>query len=322
MKITVIVPTYRRPQDLERCLEALKKQNRQADEVLIVIRDTDTETWEFFATFDAQPLNLQTLAVTEPGVIAAMNLGLDTAQGEIIAFTDDDSAPHADWLSRIESYYVSDDKIGGVGGRDFLYNNNQLQQGSRKVVGRVQWFGRVIGNHHLGVGEAREVDVLKGVNMSFRRQAIGNKRFDRRLLGSGAQVHFEIEFCLALKKAGWKLIYDPLIQVDHYSGQRFDNDKRDQFDSVALSNLVHNETLILLENLPGIRRFIFLIWAFWVGTRRGRGLVQGLRFLPSEGILSIKKLIASLKGRLKALKTWRKTKEPNSVVVTFTNQNS
>jgi cellulose synthase/poly-beta-1,6-N-acetylglucosamine synthase-like glycosyltransferase len=103
-----------------------------------------------------------------------MNAGLDAACGDIIAFTDDDAAPHTDWLERIEAHFLSDTNIGGVGGRDWVYHGTQLEEGEREVVGQVQWFGRVIGEHHLGVGEAREVDVLKGVNMSFRRSAIGN----------------------------------------------------------------------------------------------------------------------------------------------------
>ena len=45
MKITVLIPTYRRPKDLGRCLEALQKQTRPADEVLVVVRNTDAETW-------------------------------------------------------------------------------------------------------------------------------------------------------------------------------------------------------------------------------------------------------------------------------------
>jgi hypothetical protein len=45
----------------------------------------------------------------------------------------------------------------------------------------------LIGNHHLGVGEPREVDVLKGVNMSYRRTAIADIHFDERMRGTGAQ---------------------------------------------------------------------------------------------------------------------------------------
>ncbi len=309
MKMTAIVPTYRRPKDLERCLEALKKQTRPVDELLVIVRDTDAETWAFLQQFNPEFLPLRTATVSEPGAIAAMNLGLDTASGDIISFTDDDAAPHTDWLERIERHFCSDESIGGLGGRDWVYFGTELFKAEpQEVVGKVQWFGRVIGNHHLGIGKAREVDVLKGVNMSFRRAAITNRHFDPRMRGTSAQIHFEIEFCLSLKKAGWKLIYDPMVAVDHYRGQRFDEDQRDKFSELATANIIHNKTLALLEHLSPAQRLIFLVWAVLVGMRTEPGFLQGLRLLPSEGTLAGQKLLACLRGRWQGWQTWQASK--------------
>ena len=308
MTITILVPTYRRPKDLERCLEALKSQTRPADEVLIVVRDIDSETWSCLEAYNYDPLPLRSVKICVPGQVAALNAGLDAAQGDIIAITDDDAAPRPEWLARIEAHFLSDESIGGVGGRDWVYHGNQLVDGTCEVVGRVQWFGRVIGNHHLGVGEPREVDLLKGANMSYRRSAISSLRFDQRLRGTGAQVHNDLAFSLVIKRSGWKLIYDPLIELDHYPAQRFDEDQRGNFfDHTAMLNRVHNETLTLLEDLPHIRRATFVIWGILVGTRGQRGFVQWLRFLPSEGTLAGQKLLASLQGRWEGWKTWRKS---------------
>ena len=308
LTISVVIPSYRRPKDLARCLDALKKQKRPADEILVVVRDTDTETWTFVQTLNPAFLPLRTATVSVSGVVAAMNAGMDAACGDIIAFTDDDAAPHSDWLERIETHFLSDTNIGGVGGRDWVYHGTQLEEGERQLVGQVQWFGRVIGEHHLGVGEAREVDVLKGVNMSFRRSAIGQMHFDPRMRGTGAQVHFELAFSLSLKRAGWKLIYDPKVAVDHYPAQRFDEDQRNRFNDIALINAVHNETLVLLEHLPPAQRTAFLIWATLVGTRDSLGFLQGLRFLPKERALAGQKLLASLRGRWQAWDTWQHCK--------------
>jgi glycosyltransferase involved in cell wall biosynthesis len=308
LTISVVIPSYRRPKDLARCLDALKKQKRPADEILVVVRDTDTETWTFVQTLNPEFLPLRTATVSVSGVVAAMNAGIDATCGDIIAFTDDDAAPHTDWLERIEAHFLSDTNIGGVGGRDWVYHGTQLEEGEREVVGQVQWFGRVIGEHHLGVGQAREVDVLKGVNMSFRRSAIAQMHFDPRMRGTGAQVHFELAFSLGLKRAGWKLIYDPRVAVDHFPAQRFDEDQRNRFNDIALINAVHNETLVLLEHLPPAQRTAFLIWATLVGTRDSLGFLQGLRFLPKEGALAGQKLLASLQGRWHAWETWQHSK--------------
>ena len=308
MNIAVIVPTYRRPKDLARCLEALQSQTRLADEVIVIVRDTDANTWSFLESFELNILPLQIVKVTVPGVVAAMNAGVDTASSEIIAFTDDDAAPHSEWLAKIEAHYLSDPHIGGVGGRDWVYHGNDLEDGASNNVGRLLWFGRTVGNHHIGVGDPREVDILKGVNMSFRRAAMGEWRFDQRMRGTGAQVHFEVEFCLKLKRAGWKLIYDPKVAVNHYPAQRFDEDRRHSFNKAALANAVHNETLALLEHLSPLKKLVFLLWSVFVGTRDSMGFIQCLRFLPTQGLLASQKLIASWKGRWQGWQTWQDTK--------------
>ncbi|WP_295617185.1 glycosyltransferase family 2 protein [Chamaesiphon sp. GL140_3_metabinner_50] len=313
LNITVVVPTYRRPIDLARCLTALQQQSRPAHEVIVIVRDTDFATWDFLR--GCQPaVPLQTATVKVPGVIAAMNLGLEQAHGEIIAFTDDDAAPHPDWLERIERHYLANDRVGGVGGRDWVREGGKLLDDARSIVGKVQWFGRTIGNHHLGVGAAREVDILKGVNMSWRRMAIAHLRFDDRLQGSGAQAHFEIAFSLAVRRAGWSIIYDPLVAVDHYPAERPPTDPRlhqhprDRFNATAMTQTVHNETLGLLEHLPWPNRMMFLLWAVAIGTQIAPGLLQYLRFLPQEGALATAKWRASLQGRWQGWQTWHQTR--------------
>lgn len=305
MLITVLIPTYRRPQELERCLAALQKQTRLGDEILVIVRNTDVTTQSFLGTFNSKPLPLTMIEVTVPGVVAALNAGLKKVQGDIVAITDDDAAPHADWLARIETQFLSDARIGGVGGRDWIYHGRELEIGTHKTVGKVQWFGRVIGNHHLGVGEAREVDFLKGANMSFRREAIAGLRFDERMRGTGAQINNEMAFCFALKRAGWKLVYDPKIAVNHYPAKRFDEDQRRQFHKIAWTNKVHNETLALLEHLSFLKRTVFIVWSLLLGTRDGLGFLQWLRFLLQKDSLASQKLLASLQGRWEGWLTWQ-----------------
>ncbi len=271
----------------------------------MVVRDTDTQTWEFLSEFNAGNLPLRTVKVMVPGVVAALNAGLEAVEGDIVSITDDDAAPHTDWLERIADHFTNDTSLGGVGGRDWVYQNQKLADDSRGVVGKLQWFGRVIGNHHLGVGTLREVDVLKGVNMSFRSYAIAPLHFDTRMRGTGAQVHFELAFCLTLKRAGWKLIYDPQVAVDHYPATRFDEDKRQQFNHIAFTNAVHNETLALLEHFSYLQRLVFFLWSALVGTREALGFMQWLRLLPQQGNLAGQKWLASIRGRWQGFCTWQ-----------------
>src|SRR5215216_3829434 len=94
MTTTVLIPTYRRPEDLARCLGALKKQTRVPDEVIVVVRDSDAETWAFLERCAPGYPTLRTVTVKVPRLVPARNTGLDAARRDIVAMVDDDTAPH------------------------------------------------------------------------------------------------------------------------------------------------------------------------------------------------------------------------------------
>jgi GT2 family glycosyltransferase len=213
--------------------------------------------------------------VDVPGQVAALNAGLERVEGEVVAITDDDAMPRTSWLERIARHFASDSTIGGVGGRDHLHDGRRYRE--RAVVGKIQWFGRHIGNHHRGVGPPRYVDVLKGVNMSYRMRAVGALRFDTRLLGAGAQLNNDMGFSLRVKQMGWRLLYDPAVAVDHFSAERLDDDGRRRRSSEAVRNESYNETVVILEYLPLRCWPVFFAWAVLIGHTSLPGCAQCFR---------------------------------------------
>jgi GT2 family glycosyltransferase len=163
-----------------------------------------------------------------------------------------------------------------------VHEKGRVLDGERPLVGKVTVHGKIIGNHHLGVGGAREVDILKGANMSYRREAVRTIRFDQRLRGAGAQVHNDMAFSLAVKNAGWKLMYDPRVAVDHFPAERFDDDRRDAQTMAALRNAAFNFHLILRDQLPPLRRETAWWWWTLVGTRVYPGLTHAALALVSK----------------------------------------
>ena len=276
MKVSVLVPSYRRPRDLERCLQALSVQTRLADQLMVVARSDDDETFNVVRNWQGR-LVVELVEVTAPGVVHALNSGLARCVGDVLAITDDDAAPRPDWLQRIEAHYVADPTVGGLGGRDWIYNDGVIERGDSAVVGRILWYGRIIGNHHRGAGPARDVDLLKGANWSFRTMAIRPIGFDTRLRGSGAQVYNEILASLGVKRAGWRLVYDPEVTVDHYLGTRHDRDQRQKLDKVATENRAFNLRLALNEIRPNWLRMMALAWQLAVGNRETPGIAWVLR---------------------------------------------
>jgi len=309
MDITVIVPTYKRPDDLRRCLDALKKQTLPAARVNVVRRDIDAATETMLAGYDASGLTMQAHVVTVPGVVAALNVGLEHAIGDAVAMTDDDAAPHPDWLERIAGHFHADAQVGGVGGRDRIFQNGRKDDWPPQArVGISTWYGRTYGNHNCGTGPAREVEALKGVCMAFRRAAIGKLRFDRRLRGPGAQVANEYLFGGAIRTAGWKLIYDPALLVDHYPSVRPDSDQRNQIDRGALRDLIHNATLGYLEYLPVHRAMAILLYQLLWGSRMSPGIAAAIVYGLRGDRMAVVGLREVVLGTRDGIRTFRRTR--------------
>jgi glycosyltransferase involved in cell wall biosynthesis len=295
VKVSVIVPTYRRTADLARCVAALEAQERRPDEVIVVARHDDHATLDWLRTREATRPDSRrcVVLVHKPGVVSAYNLGIESACGDVLCFTDDDAAPHSDWVARIARAFQADPALGGLGGRDIVHERNGILQGRKPRVGLVRWYGRTIGNHHIGHGQAREVHVLKGVNMAFRREAIGMLRFDSRLRGSGAQVHCEMAFCLDVQRRGWTLIYDPALLVEHFPAQRSDEDQRFTFNDTAFYNASFNLRLIMCEHLTPAGRLAFVAYSTLIGNRADPGFLRALSLAFERGGLAL------------ALRKWR-----------------
>lgn len=102
MKISVIIPTYKRPALLLMCLDAVCKQifNKEAYEIIVVSDGEDKTTLEalqFFTESSMPPVKYFQLP-EKKGPAAARNAGWREASGELIAFTDDDCIPDVNWL--------------------------------------------------------------------------------------------------------------------------------------------------------------------------------------------------------------------------------
>jgi glycosyltransferase involved in cell wall biosynthesis len=312
LTMTVVVTTYRRTRTLGPCLDGIAAQSRPADEVLVVVHDSDEESAAFV---DARS-DARRVLVTPTGLVAALNRGLGAATGDIVAFVDDDAVPNRDWLERLEAHFARDARVSAVGGRDEVHYGGQVRGRSDEGitvrtfgpphVGRVQWFGRQLGNHHIGVGGARDVDVLKGVNMSFRRLEVAELGFDERLKGRGVEVHSELSICLPLRRRGLRLIYDPAILVRHYPQSRGFGDEREDLSREAIHDAAHNEALQLLDYLPAAQRSVFAVWSFAVGTSDAPGLAILARHLITGVSQPWTRFTATQAGRIAARKS-RKT---------------
>ncbi len=110
LRISVVVPTYRRPALLHACLGSLLEQrfDKSEYEVIIVSDGPDAETEQVVLSFKQDNQFLRYLSLPKKrGPAAARNLGWKEARSPLIAFTDDDTVPCRDWLSAFTNAYTN-----------------------------------------------------------------------------------------------------------------------------------------------------------------------------------------------------------------------
>lgn len=306
LSIGVAIASYRRPDDLRRCLQALAVQSHLPDDVIVVIRIDDQATKDVAEVASIGQVPVRQIFVEAPGTVAARNAALAVCQTDILSFIDDDTVPHCDWLQRIVPHFAQDPALGGLGGKDRIHDGTAFDDREKREVGRIQWFGKVVPNHHLGYGEPRIVDFLKGANMSFRAEAFHGVRFDKRLRGAGAQPYEDLVFSSAVRHAGWKLLYDPTLVVDHFLGRREETrhyaDIATVKDKTGFRDFAFNEVVAVWDELPPIRLLAFAVWSLTIGTGVCPGLLQAVRFTPRLGFASWQRFALAQQGKFAAFR--------------------
>ncbi len=299
MRLSVIVPSYRRPESLRMCLGGILGNTRPPDELVVVVRDTDAESRhevDKVAIADGRGL-LRRVDVQEAGQVAAINVGLASATGDILCFTDDDTVPSPEWLARLEKAY-QDPQVVGVGGRDRIVHG--VEEGPADVVGRVTWYGKVIGNHHRGSKGILRVDHLKGANMSFRRGAL--PPFDPNLF-HGASILNDTDASLGAGRQGI-LLYDPEAMVDHYATERGAGVPRDANTPEVAEADSHNWVYCMLKHLPTWSKPVFLAYAFLVGQGARLGLAKWLAALLRRPRSGTRQFLSATRGKLRGVRTY------------------
>jgi len=318
MTLSVIIPSYQRPLDLRRCLQALRVQTRRADEILVIVRGDDIATHNAVAEMAPALPELRCVEVDEPGLIAAINQGLDSARGSVLVLTDDDAEACPDWLERIEAAFCMDTRIGAIGGRDWLQLPDEprlFDPPMQKRVGRLRWNGRLQGGHHCRLrGHTQRVMFLKGVNFAMRRSALGCYRIDEALRGSGAQWGTELDLCMHIRGKGLDIVFDDRILVKHYASPR------PEFDSRQDTTMVHpdirfNRNYLIAKHFSRCQSLLHLGSDMLLGHRFAPGLLAGVRWTLRGDVAVWRRLVEQVKHAFAGYSAGRRARSQRALAV-------
>ena len=92
--VSVIIPTYNRPDYVERAIESVRAQTFRDWELIVVDDGSAAETCAVLKPLALQDKRIRVLRIANCGTAAARNRGLEKASGKYVAFLDDDD----EWL--------------------------------------------------------------------------------------------------------------------------------------------------------------------------------------------------------------------------------
>jgi GT2 family glycosyltransferase len=221
IQLSVVVPSLRRSEELERCLDDLATQvDAPSLEAIVVLQAYPPGAAQALRQRYSGRLDLQIAEFKDGlGTAGARNRGLELARGDIVAFLDDDVRLPPRWAASLVAAY-SDASVGGVGGFvDHPGHYGPLRNTMYRILGltsnrfRIDWGGFNVGPafNPRGVEPAAW---LGGGNMSFRRSAlVGIGGFDEAL---GTFWHEDVDVTHRVATAGWRVLCSEHVTVEHY----------------------------------------------------------------------------------------------------------
>ncbi|WP_239121238.1 MULTISPECIES: hormogonium polysaccharide biosynthesis glycosyltransferase HpsN [Spirulina sp. CCY15215] len=251
--ISVIIPTYGREVVLCDSIADILKQDYPDFEILVVDQtqkhDSDTETYlqDLADTGKIRWLRLDWASL--PG---ARNYGVRQAKGEIVVFIDDDVQMEPGYLRNHARNYDRPE-VGAVAGRVFDRMKLGDSGGDLEIETLppeamdpgIAWYYIDL----VHTTKPQQVISARGCNMSYRKDIFTKHGvwFDERFRGSA--VREESDFCLRLRKTGYKIWYDPeahLVHLGEETGGCHDISTRSLKYQITF---YHNHFLMAQKNL-------------------------------------------------------------------------
>lgn len=223
-QVSIIIPNRNRLLFLKKCVDSIYAHTDYPNYEILVVDDhsTDPALLGYYRSQIKEKRNFRVLEGESPfNFSRACNQGARNASGEFFLFLNNDTEVlHSDWLTNL----VGVARLPGVGavGAKLIYPN-----------GKVQHAGVVIGleGHatHVFQGVANDpftpyghVDWMRNVSAVTAACMLVPKDVFWQIGGFDEQFQIafgDIDFCLRLRDAGYRIVYTPDACLIHYEGR-------------------------------------------------------------------------------------------------------
>lgn len=220
---TIVIPVHGNAHLTERCLRAVARHTPPGEYEVIVADDASSDrTPELLASVEGLVVSR---SETNLGFVDTCNRGAAAARGQFVLFLNNDTEVQEGWLDALLDAARSAPDVGAVGSK-LVYPDGRLQE-----AGGVVWSDGSAMNAGGGgdprapqFNYRREVDYCSAASLLVRRgvwERLGG--FDRAF----APGYYEdTDLCMALRKLGYRTLYEPTSVVVHHEGATHGTDRR------------------------------------------------------------------------------------------------
>ncbi len=216
MRVSVVVceHTMDRYEDMRDAAESVRRQSHPETELVLVSDGNEAVCDAMKSDYgDSGDVVVQCLS-ENVGLLEGRNAGAEAANGDVVAFLDDDAVADEDWVAELVSVYQNRD-VPAVGGK---MTPAWVAGKPRTLPSEFYW---LVGVTHDGFADGPgEVRNTFGSNISFRRSVflelggfdanIGGRKGDANLQGG------ETELCARMQsRYGHGVYYTPTAKVAH-----------------------------------------------------------------------------------------------------------
>lgn len=206
MKLSVLICTRNRPDDIRWALPSVLSNQGADYEVVVVDQSDGDDTVQIVRHFQASHPHLRFYPTATRGLSRARNLAIRQAVGDVLLFTDDDCETGTGWVARAAALFEEDPAL------DLVFGQVRQPEGITDptlAVPCLHFDARRVLEHGAIFG--------MGANMAFRRRLVERIGLYDECLGAGEALAGgeDFDFSYRAQKAGMSVVADPTLVLTH-----------------------------------------------------------------------------------------------------------
>ena len=238
-EVVVLIPVHNNWATTELCLRSLMMTSVDTPYRLMVVNDgsTDETAERLAATAGIDVVQLD----ENVGFLRAVHAGFAAASEPYVVLLNNDTVVTDGWLDALYDTMRHDPTTGVVGAM-LLYPDGVLQEAGSLIFsnGRGVNYGKGDDATRAWYASPREVDYCSGACIIVRHSAwVATGGFD---LDFAPAYYEETDFAFSVRKAGYRVLYQPAARIYHFEGVTYGRDESPKKKALMDTNRARLQT--------------------------------------------------------------------------------